>query len=101
MTGFVAAGTGMRSGAVVPLLPLEHIAPFIAALLGLEMPEADGVLLPGLLAVTEEKAPSRRPRSDARMPGSTGLPCRLGQVSRCWLAMSHIEPLSRLTVEDR
>jgi len=61
MTGFVAAGAGVRSGAVVPLFPIEHIAPFIAALLGVELPDADGTLLPGLLAAAEEIAPSRRP----------------------------------------
>jgi hypothetical protein len=51
----------VRAGAVVPRLPIEHIAPFISALLGLDMPDADGTLLPGLLAATEEVAPSRRP----------------------------------------
>jgi hypothetical protein len=61
MTGFVSAGAGVRCGAVVPVFPIEHIAPFIAALLGLEMPDVDGTLLPGLLATTEEVAPSRRP----------------------------------------
>jgi predicted AlkP superfamily pyrophosphatase or phosphodiesterase len=61
MTGFVAAGAGVRSGAVVPLLPLEHIAPFVAALLGLHFADVDGTLLPGLLAVTPEVAPLRRP----------------------------------------
>lgn len=61
MTGFVAAGAGIRAGAVVPLLPLEHVAPLIAALLQLELPDIDGTLLPGLLATTDEVAPSRRP----------------------------------------
>jgi hypothetical protein len=61
MTGFVAAGAGVRDGAVVPLLPLEHIAPFVAALLGLDFQDVDGTLLPGLLAVTREVAPQRRP----------------------------------------
>jgi len=61
MTGFVAAGAGVRDGAVLPLLPLEHIAPFVAALLGLDFQDVDGTLLPGLLAVTREVAPQRRP----------------------------------------
>ena len=61
MTGFVAAGAGVRDGAVVPLLPLEHVAPFVAALLGLDFQDVDGTLLPGLLAVTREVAPQRRP----------------------------------------
>ena len=33
----------------------------VAALLKLALPEVDGTLLPGLLAVTEEVASSRRP----------------------------------------
>ena len=61
MTGFVASGAGVRGGAVVPLLPLEHVAPFISALLALELPDIDGTLLPGLLAVQKEVAASRRP----------------------------------------
>jgi hypothetical protein len=61
MTGFVAAGAGVRSGTVVPLLPLQHIAPFIAALLGLQFEDVDGTLLPGLLWTRPEIAPSRRP----------------------------------------
>jgi hypothetical protein len=61
MTGFVASGAGVRGGAVVPLLPLEHIAPFVAAILGLDFPDVDGTLLPGLLSTKPEVAPSRRP----------------------------------------
>lgn len=61
MTGFVAAGAGVRAGAVVPLLPLEHVAPFIAALLRLDLPDVDGTLLPGLLSTTEEVSHARRP----------------------------------------
>ena len=61
MTGFIASGAGVRGGAVVPLLPLEHIAPFVAALLALELPDVDGTLLPGLLWTKPEVAPLRRP----------------------------------------
>jgi hypothetical protein len=61
MTGFLAAGAGVRRGAVVPLMPLEHIAPFVAALLGIDLPDVDGTLLPGLLSTPGEVAPSRRP----------------------------------------
>jgi hypothetical protein len=61
MTGFIAAGAGVRGGAVVPLLTLEQIAPFVAALLGLELADVDGTLLPGLLWTKPEVAPSRRP----------------------------------------
>ena len=49
-TGFVASGAGVRSGAVVPLLPLENVAPFVAALLGLALPACDGMLFPGMIA---------------------------------------------------
>jgi hypothetical protein len=61
MTGFVAAGAGVRPGAVVPVMPLQHVAPFVAALLALDLPDIDGTLLPGLLLERQEVAPSRRP----------------------------------------
>lgn len=61
MTGFVAAGAGIRKGAVVPLLPMQHVAPLVAALLDLDLPDIDGTLLPGLLSAAPEQAPSRRP----------------------------------------
>lgn len=60
-TGFVASGAGVRAGAVVPLFPLQHIAPFIAALLDLPFQAPDGVLFPGLLSGEPEQAPLRRP----------------------------------------
>ena len=60
-TGFVASGAGIRVGAVVPLFPMQHIAPFIAALLDLDFQAADGVLFPGLLSGKPEQAPLRRP----------------------------------------
>jgi hypothetical protein len=60
-TGFVASGSGVRAGAVVPLMPMEHVAPFVARLLGVDLPMADGILLPGLLSTTTEQAPLRRP----------------------------------------
>ncbi|HET9982607.1 MAG TPA: hypothetical protein VFQ38_03435, partial [Longimicrobiales bacterium] len=49
-TGFLAAGAGVRAGAVAPLLPLTAVAPIAAALLGLDFDAPDGVLYPGLLA---------------------------------------------------
>jgi hypothetical protein len=45
----------------VPLLPLEHIAALVAALLDIDLPDVDGTLLPGLLSTKPEVAPSRRP----------------------------------------
>lgn len=46
-TGFLAAGAGVRPGAVAPLLPLENVAPLIAMLLGVSLPAGDGVLFRG------------------------------------------------------
>ena len=60
-TGFVAAGAGIRPGAVIPMLPLEHIAPMVAALLGLDLPDVDGTLLPGVLSTVVENRSSDRP----------------------------------------
>ena len=61
MTSFVAAGAGVRPGTVVPMLPLQHVAAFVAALLGIDMPETDGTLLPGLLFGPRETEASGRP----------------------------------------
>jgi hypothetical protein len=61
MTGFVASGAGVHPGAVVPLLPLEYIAALVAALLNIDLPDVDGIVLPGLLSTKPEVAPSRRP----------------------------------------
>jgi len=48
-TGLVAAGAGIRAGAVAPLLPLTGVAPLVAELLGLDFDAPDGVVYPGLL----------------------------------------------------
>jgi len=47
-TGFVAFGPGIKQGVVLPLIGQEDIAPIIAKLLNLQMPNIDGVLYPGL-----------------------------------------------------
>lgn len=52
---------GSRRPRLDRVLPFEHVAPFVAALLGLNFQDVDGTLLPGLLAVTPEVAPQRRP----------------------------------------
>lgn len=49
-TGFVAAGPGIRPGADAPLLPLECVAPLVAALLGIDFATPDGIAFPGLLS---------------------------------------------------
>jgi hypothetical protein len=59
-TGLVAWGAGVRPGVVVPELGLEHVAPLVAALLGVPFAPADGLLHPGIL--TEPAAPARAAR---------------------------------------
>jgi hypothetical protein len=48
-TGYVGAGPGFRPGANAPLLPIESVAPTVAALLGIPFDAPDGVVFPGLL----------------------------------------------------
>ncbi|HEU0300414.1 MAG TPA: ectonucleotide pyrophosphatase/phosphodiesterase [Longimicrobium sp.] len=48
-TGLVAAGAGIRAGAMAPVLPLTCVAPLVAELLGLDFDAPDGALYPGLL----------------------------------------------------
>lgn len=55
-TGFVAAGAGLGSAGSIPLLHLEDVAPTVAALLGLTLPEAQGVALPGVVAAPAARA---------------------------------------------
>lgn len=50
-TGFIAWGSSIRSGVIVPLMNMVDIAPLIAQILGLSMESADGVLIPGLIIV--------------------------------------------------
>ena len=49
LTGFVAAGAGVKPGASVDRMRLIDIAPTVARLLGLEMPAVEGVVLDALL----------------------------------------------------
>jgi hypothetical protein len=49
-TGLIAAGAGIRAGAVAPALQLTDLAPLVAALLGVELEAADGQLHVGLLS---------------------------------------------------
>ena len=49
-TGFIGAGPGLRLGAAAPLLPIECVAPTVAALLGIPFHAADGMVFPGLLS---------------------------------------------------
>ncbi len=47
-TGFVAFGSGIKKGVVLPLIGQEDIAPLIAYLLNIDL-KTDGVLYPGIL----------------------------------------------------
>lgn len=49
-TGFIGAGPGFRPGGAAPLLPIECVAPTVAALLGIPFHAADGMVFPGLLS---------------------------------------------------
>ncbi|KAF1049498.1 alkaline phosphatase family protein [Xylophilus sp.] len=49
-TGFVAAGAGIARSDTLPRLQLEGVAPAVAALLGVPLPSAEGVALPGIVA---------------------------------------------------
>lgn len=49
-TGLIAWGAGVRAGRVLPVTSTIDVAPTIAMLLGLELPEADGQPIVGLLA---------------------------------------------------
>ncbi|HEX6631603.1 MAG TPA: alkaline phosphatase family protein, partial [Gemmatimonadaceae bacterium] len=49
-TGFIGAGPGFRPGAAAPLLPIECVAPTVAALLGIPFHAPDGMVFPGLLS---------------------------------------------------
>lgn len=48
-TGFIAAGAGIKKGAVINELCVTDIAPLIAKLLGVKFPCPDGILRQGLL----------------------------------------------------
>ena len=45
-TGFVAFGTGLNKGVVVPVMNMVDVAPFIAKLTGISLPGTDGKLYP-------------------------------------------------------
>lgn len=47
-TGFIGYGVGFRKGAVIPVMNLVDVAPTVAALLGISLPEAIGTSYPGM-----------------------------------------------------
>jgi predicted AlkP superfamily pyrophosphatase or phosphodiesterase len=48
-TGFIASGSGIRRGVVMPVIRMLDVAPTIAVLLHLDLPVAEGVPLVGIL----------------------------------------------------
>lgn len=48
-TGFVAWGSGVQSGRVVPLMSMADVAPVVAHLLDLDFEAIDGELVPGIV----------------------------------------------------
>ncbi|MEX1135268.1 MAG: hypothetical protein WEB89_00110, partial [Balneolales bacterium] len=48
-TGFVAWGSGIRESVHATQIGMEDIAPMVARLLGLELKDADGIVIPGFL----------------------------------------------------
>lgn len=54
-TGFVAAGAGIGRPGTLPRLHLEDVAPTVAALLGIALPSAEGVALPGVAVAPQPK----------------------------------------------
>jgi predicted AlkP superfamily pyrophosphatase or phosphodiesterase len=49
-TGFIAVGPGIKKGSVITEMNLVDIAPYIAKVLGLSLPTAEGKIPPALLA---------------------------------------------------
>lgn len=49
-TGFIGMGAGLSKHGVYQEIGLEDIAPLIAALLGIELKQADGIVYPGMFA---------------------------------------------------
>lgn len=47
--GFVAWGAGVREGTIIPELNLVDFAPTLARIMGIEMPENDGIVIHGLI----------------------------------------------------
>ena len=50
-TGFIASGRGIRQGVLIPSMRMLDIAPTIAKLLNLELPDAEGLPLVGILTL--------------------------------------------------
>ncbi|MCZ6463338.1 MAG: alkaline phosphatase family protein [Proteobacteria bacterium] len=71
--GFVAWGPGLRRGLRVPLLQQADVAPTVAALLGLHLPDVDGRALIGALTIEP-------PNVAADAPGRALLPLRRSGV---------------------
>ena len=67
-TGFVASGPGIRSGIVIPRLRMIDVAPTLATILGLRLPEATGLPVVGLLDLPAAPPPTLDPPAPAPSP---------------------------------
>jgi predicted AlkP superfamily pyrophosphatase or phosphodiesterase len=47
-TGFIAWGAGVRKGGVIPMIRMQDIGPTAADFLGLQLPDASGIVHPGV-----------------------------------------------------
>lgn len=50
-TGFIASGAGVRAGVVLPVTNTIDVAPTIATILGLQLPDAEGKPIVGIFAL--------------------------------------------------
>jgi predicted AlkP superfamily pyrophosphatase or phosphodiesterase len=60
-SGFVACGPRFAAGLQVPLVRMLDVAPMLAAVLGVDLgPQAEGIVVPGLLRAPDDEARRRR-----------------------------------------
>jgi len=57
-TGFIAYGAGIRAGWVLPVTNTIDVAPTIAAILGLQLPQAEGKPIVGIFKPAREAKPN-------------------------------------------
>jgi predicted AlkP superfamily pyrophosphatase or phosphodiesterase len=53
LASFVASGAGIRALGAIPVIRMVDIAPTVAALMGFELPDADGIPIVGIIAPTQ------------------------------------------------
>jgi len=71
-TGFIAYGAGVRSGWVLPVTNTIDVAPTIAMILGLDLPDAEGKPIVGIFKPARDTKPNgstqRTPRTQRKNP---------------------------------